>query len=101
VEQQRKSIQLEQKQTNTSHKLNHHNHRPEHLFSATLWTTVPSFFAEEKNLRSSRDWIHHNCTTLCRPKGRRRPKTDDEGEVGKVHRSLDDQKEGTVTRINT
>jgi len=41
-------------------------HRPEHIFSATLWTTVPSFFAEEKNLNSSRDWIHHNYTTLCR-----------------------------------
>jgi len=30
--------------------------------------------------------------------GRRRPKTDGEGEVGKAHKSLDDQKEGTVTK---
>jgi len=54
-----------------SHKLDQHKHRPEHLFSATLWTIISSFFAEEKNLKSSKDWIHHNCTTLGRPKGHR------------------------------
>jgi len=78
----------------------HQKHNPEHLINATLRTTEPSIFAEEKNLKSSRDWTHHNCTTLCRPKGRHRPKTDDEVEVGKTHRSLDDQKEGTVTKTS-
>jgi len=31
-----------------SHKINHHKHRQEHQFSATLWTTVPTYVMEEK-----------------------------------------------------
>jgi len=42
-------IDLARTETNqNSHIINHHKHLQEHRFSATLWTTVPTYITEEK-----------------------------------------------------
>jgi len=83
---------------------------PKQATNSTTTSTTPNTFSTPPSgllyrLSSQRRKISTHpetgSTTTARPFADLRDVADDEGEVGKAHRSLDDQKEGTVTKTNT
>jgi len=106
----------EKRWNNNAIRSSSNKNKPTQATNSTTTSTVPNTFLEPPcgALYRLSSWRRKNSnhpetgsTTTARPFADLkdvavcRPKTDDEGEVGKAHRSLDDQKEGTISRTNT